>query len=479
MKKIILSLALCCICISGRAIEAQDATIKNRVIILTDVENEPDDAESLVRLMLYTNEIDVKGIIATTSTHMRNRVAPETIHKIVTAYGKVRDNLLLHKSGYPSEEYLHSIIKTGPKVYGMMALKEKKTSEGAAWIMKELQENDNRPLWICAWGGINTLAQALQQLKQTLPAKKLDQAIAKLRIYTISDQDDTGIWIRKNYPHLFYIVSPGGYGNATWAGIMATAPGADNEKVSNKWLRENIQQGHGPLGACYPDVAYGMEGDTPSWLNLIPNGLSYPEHPNWGGWGGRYEYYKPKREDCDLNGFNGGVPIEEEPHAIWTNAIDTFHPTVAREAGCAIGEDSLTIKGYQPTVWRWRTEMQNDFAARMAWCTKSYKDANHAPIAKLDHPNEMKVKAGSTFLLSAESCTDPDGDNLSYQWIYYPEAGTYKKDVKMQGSKNIHHIYVEAPEVKKKDTLHFILKVTDKGTPALSSYQRIIVTVEP
>ena len=69
---------------------------QHRVIILTDVENEPDDTESLVRLMLYSNEIDIKGIVATNSTHMRDRIAPETIHKVIDAYGKVRDNLLLH-----------------------------------------------------------------------------------------------------------------------------------------------------------------------------------------------------------------------------------------------------------------------------------------------------------------------------------------------------------------------------------------------
>lgn len=459
MKKIILIVTICCLQVIGsRASESQNINQKNRVIILTDVENEPDDAESLVRLMLYTNELDVKGLIATTSTHMRNRVAPGTIHKIVDAYGKVRDNLLLHKSGYPTEEYLHSIIKTGPKAYGMLALRDKKSSEGADWISQELLSDDNRPLWVCAWGGINTLAQALLQMKHTLSSKQFSQAIAKLRVYTISDQDDTGIWIRRNFPSLFYIVSPGGYGNATWGGIMATAPGAHNEMVSNQWIRENIQQGHGVLGACYPDVAYGMEGDTPSWLNLIPNGLNSPEHPDWGGWGGRYEYYKPQLENCDLHGFNGNVPIEEEPHAIWTNAIDTFHPIVQRKYGGASSEDTLTCKGYQATIWRWREEMQNDFAARMDWCVKTFQEANHAPIAKLDHPNEMTVKGGSTFLLSAENCTDPDGDNLSYYWIYYPEAGTCQHPVNMMGAKNIHHIYVEAPRVKKKAEIAFYLE---------------------
>lgn len=477
MKKAIIIMALAC---TMMASHASTSPLKQRVIILTDVENEPDDAESLVRLMLYTNEIDVKGIVATTSTHMRNRVAPETIHKIVDAYGKVRSNLVLHQKDYPTEAYLHSVIKKGTALYGMQAVGKKKTSEGAEWIIKTLKEQDERPLWICAWGGVNTLAQALYQMREEMPAKQLAQYISKIRVYTISDQDDSGIWIRKNFPSLFYIVSPGGYGNATWGGMNAVANGADNEKVSNSWIAENIQQGHGPLGACYPDVAYGMEGDTPSWLSLIPNGLNAPEHPNWGGWGGRYEYYTPDIKDCDPNGFNGNVPIEEEPHAIWSNAIDTFHPFVYNKYGVAMKEEAeVTCKGYQETIWRWRTEIQNDFAARMDWCIKPYNQANHAPVAILDHPNEMTVKSGANFMLSAENCTDPDGDNLSYLWIYYPEAGSYHGAVNMMGSKNIHHIYVEAPKVNKEETLHFILKLTDKGTPALSSYQRIIVHVKP
>ena len=63
----------------GTMARANDAgeMAKHRVIILTDVENEPDDTESLVRLMLYTNQIDVRGLIATTSTHLRNRIAPD------------------------------------------------------------------------------------------------------------------------------------------------------------------------------------------------------------------------------------------------------------------------------------------------------------------------------------------------------------------------------------------------------------------
>ena len=116
--------------------------------------------------------------------------------------------------------------------------------------------------------GLIHLAQALYKIKNTKTEKEQKQLIAKLRVYAISDQDDSGIWIRNNFPDLFYIVSPGDdYGSATWNGINSFIQGIDNSKISNSWLAQNIQQGHGPLGAAYPDVAWGMEGDTPSFLS--------------------------------------------------------------------------------------------------------------------------------------------------------------------------------------------------------------------
>ena len=254
--------------------------------MLTDIEADPDDTQSLVRLLLYSNEIEIQGLIATTSTWKRTSVAPESIRAVIRAYAKVQNNLLLHAPNYPQPETLEATVKQGRAEYGMSGVGAGKESEGSDWIIRTLERDDDRPLWITVWGGANTLAQALATLRATKPAAEADRLFAKLRVHAISDQDDSGPWMRKTFPKLFYIVSPGGdYGAATWAGINLVVPGIDNATISNPWLAAHIQQGHGPLGAAYPDVAWGMEGDTPSWLALIPNGLSEPEHPEWGGWG--------------------------------------------------------------------------------------------------------------------------------------------------------------------------------------------------
>jgi len=323
------------------------------------------------------------------------------------------------------------------------------------------------------------LAQALHKIRATKSEPEVRRLIAKLRVYAISDQDDSGIWIRNNFPNLFYIVSPGGYGAGTWGGIMQVVPGIDNSVISNHWIAGHIQQGHGPLGAKYPDVAYGMEGDTPSWLGLIPNGLNAPEHPEWGGWGGRYELYRPERAALDPDGFTGGVPVETETRPIWTNAVDDYTPPVAGEYGRAVHAGAKPFKDFRATVWRWREDFQNDFAARMEWTTKAYAEANHPPVPALRHVGAITVRSGERFQLDARGSTDPDGDSLSYLWFQYPEAGTYKGPIAFSGAENLARVSLVAPKVEKPETAHFILRLTDKGSPPLSRYQRVIVTILP
>lgn len=455
------------------------APARQRLVVLSDIEADPDDTQSFVRLLLYANSIDVEALVATTSVHQKTRVFPESIRRVIEAYGQVRDNLLRHEPGFPEARELLDRVTQGLPEYGMNGVGEGRDSPGSNRILELLERADERPLWVSVWGGANTLAQALYRLRASRSAEEVDRLVGRLRVYTISDQDDTGIWIRTQFPKLFYIVSPGGYGNGTWTAINSVVEGIDNTTIGNAWLARNIQQKHGPLGAVYPDVAYGMEGDTPAWLALVPNGLQVPDRPDWGGWGGRYVLYRPNHADLDLKGFTGGVPIEPEPRAIWTNAVDTFSPRLPGEYGLAARRQDRTFSDSKVTLWRWRDDFQNDFAARMDWCLASPAEANHPPLPALGHPEAFTVKSGQGFVLDASGSSDPDGDSLSYLWIAYPEAGALSVPFALDGPENLRRKHVVAPQVTKPETIHFILRVTDKGAPPLSRYRRVIVTVVP
>jgi len=449
---------------------------KPRVLVLTDIENEPDDAQSLVRFLVYSNQFDVEGLIATTSTHLRDKTATWRIKEIVESYGKVRGNLMQHEDRFPTEEQLLTRIKTGLPVYGMNGVGEDQDSEGSEWLIDVVDKDDDRPVWIPVWGGVNVLAQALWKVRQTRSVEDLAIFVSKLRVYTISDQDDSGIWVRNEFPDLFYIVSPGeDYIHSTWNGIAGEsyrkyASGADASIAENPWLRKNIMQTHGPLGAQYPEVEFIMEGDTPSFLGLISNGLNVPERPDFGGWGGRYELYKPRF--LPYRNFDYQKP---EQRAIWTNADDEV-----------IGNDGRIYINNQATIWRWREAFQNDFAARMDWCVKTYEEANHPPVVEVDRPETIILRPGQEIEFDASGSTDPDGDSLSYHWFNYKEAGSYwawswRKPIIMSDptSAKITFGIGDRIELSKPQTTHLILAVTDNGTPALTRYQRLVINILP
>jgi Cellulose-binding Sde182, nucleoside hydrolase-like domain/Cellulose-binding protein Sde0182, C-terminal domain len=477
MKRLLTSFVLLVVAV-GSVADGLAAETKPRVLVLTDIENEPDDAMSMVRFMVYCNQWDVEGLVATTSIHQKNKTAPGRIREIVEAYGKVRDNLLLHEPGFPTTNYLFSVIKQGPPLYGMNAVGAGHDSSGSELLISAVDKDDPRPLWVTVWGGPNVLAQALWKVRATRTPEQVEKFVSRLRVYTISDQDDSGPWIRQNFTNLFYIVSPGfnaggAYHHATWSGISGDFfhgrfAGADFSLVSNEWLDRNIRS-KGPLGAQYPLWKFLMEGDTPSFLNLISNGLSDPEHPEWGGWGGRYEFYTPRIQKWFL---------QPETRSIWTDAQDEV-----------MGRDGWWHTDNHATIWRWREAYQNDFAARMDWTIKSYSQANHPPVPKLGHPNRLTAKPGERVNLSAAGLTDPDGDALSYEWFYYNEAGTFPASSARSGQpldiKDFDQpaawFIVPANRVMPPGigTMHIILAVTDHGTPRITRYQRVIVDVKP
>ena len=189
--------------------------------------------------------------------------------------------------------------------------------------------------------------------------------------------------------------------------------------------------------------------------------------------------YTPALERTDPQGFTGNVPVVQEPRAIWTNAVDSYRPMIQQDYGRSVKPHDKASTGYRTTIWRWRKDIQNDFAARMDWTTKPYNGANHPPVVKLSPGGSITVKSGETFMMSAAGSSDPDGDSLSYLWFQYPEAGSYKEQIKLGYAENHHTVTGQAPMVAKQESAHFIVKVTDKGSPALTRYGRVIVTIMP
>ena len=480
---------------------------KQRVVVMTDIANEPDDQMSLVRFLVYSNQFDIEGLIATTSTWMKNKVRPDVIQTLVEAYDQVRPKLRQHQPGFPAAASLKAVVVSGQPGYGMAAVGPDKMTAGAELIIRSAETSDPRPLWVLAWGGTNTLAQALLHAKATKTPAQVETLVSKLRVYSISDQDDAGPWIRQEFPALHYIglpSTPDGdqYYYATWTGISGdrfykNAPGADFTTFTDAWVNANIRS-RGPLGKLYPFPCCIHEGDTPSFLGLINNGLASFMSPTYGGWGGRYVWRR----------FYG------EPRAFWTQGGDSF-PGRDNSKDTVAGVDGGTYTSDQATIWRWRTAFQNDFAARMDWTLKDPAQANHNPEVVVNGqagkaPVRIDATVGVPLTLDAAGTRDPDGHTLKYSWLFYPEAGTGIPDQPVfarglapigGGGRPGESGIPSGPEGGPREpsprvtlqnadtarmtvaprlagTAHIILTVEDAGSPTLTSYRRVILTIK-
>jgi hypothetical protein len=416
-----------------------------RLIVETDAGGDPDDEQSMVRFLVYVNEWDVEGIIANRSRARdgENRNAERTglgiVRQLVHAYGQCHSNLVQHDRRFPTFEHLWQRTVAG----------HNETEEAVNLIIAAVDKPDPRPVWYSDWGtdhgaATNNLKRALDRVRKERGQGGYEKFKGRLRLssadafgeHTTAVQPPFRLWVdtfrpeleRRRWYHRF-------------SALTATAGGFD--------LKRDVLTGHGPLGALYPTntTHWQKEGDTATFLYLVPTGMNEPEQPAWGSWVGRY----------------GLIETNQSSRAYyWANQFDLWQGSTNRDN----------------TLRRWAVDLQNDFKARMDWCVKPFAQANHAPVAAVQGALHRTVASGAPVRLSAEGSRDPDGNALSYEWFVYPEAGSFQRSLAIQNPSLIEANFV-APIVSSAQTVHVILRVTDDGEPPLARYQRLIIRIEP
>jgi hypothetical protein len=443
------------------------------LFVLTDIsESEPDDKQSLVRLLTYANEFEIEGIIATAScffTLNELPILPEYIHATIRHYANVRRSLIRHAPDFPGPGFLHSRTACGCGD-GMRVVGEHGDTAGSDMLIAAADRQDDRPIWVVIWGGAATLAQALWRIRNDRSEEECAAFVRKLRVHEILGQDDAGAWICHHFPKLHFVrntafsaFSP----NVSWESAEEER-GADESLVSHEWFRTNVIYNHGSLGHAYPLARYIYEGDTPSYLQLIPNGLTDPEYPHFGSWGGRFTREKQA-------GVRSGTELvstesEHDPYSMYVSDADSW----------SYGEKRYTNRFC--SIFRWREAFQNDFAARMDWCVQPFESANHNPVAVLNDDYTRNVlwvaaKPGEKIELDASKSYDPDGNALSFDWRLYPEAGTFDGTVDIAGAQTARAV-VSTPEAPSGAETHIVLTIRDNGEPNLFAYRRIVIVVD-
>lgn len=301
--------------------------------------SDPDDVQSMVRFLLYSNEFDVEGLVASAGT-FANVANKRNVLDMLDLYEKAEKGLRRRDPRYPSAKRLRSVTWQGRSgawgwpSFGASAkpldgiLGKGKDSEASDGIIRAVDAPDPRPVWICVWGGSREVAQAVWKARATRTPAAFQRFLGKLRIYLVAKQDGTTDWLLDTFPDLFVILSERNYMGMFWS-----MTGADRGVADLDWVNAHLRNGHGPLAAAYPRSGWDpsepgvWEGDTPSFLHLLGSirGVNDPEKPDQPGWGGRFVR-----------------PVPSKNH--WFDAPE----------------------GAQ-AVWRWRADVQKDFARRLEW----------------------------------------------------------------------------------------------------------------
>lgn len=480
---------------------------KARVVVLTDIgpwSGEPDDAQSLVRLMLYSNEYDIEGIIPNASwcgPDTSDEGYMQRIRDVVSAYADVRENLAAHAEGYPDADEIMKKVRRGTSyvnmkrrvlrnewdspveekmfAYGYYAadtalprnVGEGLSNDGSELIRSLLENDDPRPLFIELWGGCGTLAQAMYDLMAEDPekAKRLSR---KLMVYDIHGQCDCGAWLCKNFPDIKWYRSTTMFWGFSETPYKWGYNVGSVKKVYGDWLDEYIRLGR--FASVYPHTRCGLETDSPSLLAAYPNGLTDWKHLEWGGWGGRFT--RCRLENVPAEFFTKTYLYEEKGYMMYKDDVDslTYSETEPETGDRPVKKDTFA------TLARWRDDYQNDMAARIGWTlTKDRKECCHNPLVRvngIDGIDEIIIdaKAGDILTLDFAGSYDPDGGELTWRAWNYMEAGTFGGEVIVEDADTVSPKIV-VPENAAGEEIHIIVEAENHGKIPLKGYRRVII----
>lgn len=473
-------------CVFLFACQTQAPPEKPRVVILTDMTH--DDGNSFIRYLYYSSYFDLEALIITNQLpdfNYGDNGPWEKAMGILDAYKQELPQLRKHDPSFPDYEELLAVTKRGKgtipiiwltnslefkgniadryvesswdSVYfhdwigdGLNPHGESKDSEGSEFLVQVFEKDDDRPLFVQAWGGTITFVQALYRFREKHGEKKFLELLPKIHLYGILFQDisfeffaDFNLMKKETCADFGTAIATYGkepvelgqvlYDNGHFWYYVGSSDPDYQKPVTSKDVN-----GHGSMSDIYDD---GGEGDTPSFLYLLSSvfGLNDPDDPTHGSWG---SMFKPMEKSFPKN----------------------YYST------CDVDRNELV---------RWIPDATNSFKNRLLWSVKEPGEVNHEPVAVLNGDNSARIltiqtKPGDKIKLDASKSFDPDGDEITFNWFRYKEADSFPGAFEINNPGSAVQS-VTVPSGLTGEEIHLVLEVRDNGTPDLVAYRRVII----
>ncbi len=494
--------------------------MSNKVKTIITTDGEIDDMNSLIHLCLYLNEIDLLGVIYTSSQyHFNGDGGKHTLGEVTPhyrtsgpaglerprtshgpdpkageltqfrpfpmgwieelwkgAYAKAYPNLIKHDASFPSPEYLCSITKVGNIEFEGDIRYD---SEGSDMIKNILLDEDDEPIYLQSWGGVNTIVRALVSIYEQYHDKDnwnviYDKVVKKTRILGVmkgvgQDNSYLDAKIPELYPDLILLHPEFFYGT-----YFAPINGQKDslETYHAKWLCEHIHTGDNPLMDEYHLMGDGREikGEADIYQFGLTGVLDF-------GFPGTKPY---KAETYDFIGegdSNTYMPLFD--FGLRGNENYAYPGVLGRLF--TNGEEPKKSydyqKGEEGSVNPFERAYQDDWAARAKWCINDYEHANHAPIVHVC--SDFVVEAGECVELDGV-VRDPDGDQVTTIWEHYPNFDHYSgeaHDLRVFEPWKLHTYFTVPKDAVSGDYFILILRAIDDAELPMTSYGTVVVHV--
>ena len=357
---------------------AQAKEARPRVVVLSDIGGtDPDDFQSMVHLLLCSDQLQLEGLISSPYGPGRK----QHILEVLSEYEKDFPNLSTWSRSYPTPSYLRSISKQGAlESSGPAGFQE--PSEGSRWLISLARMPDPRPLFVLVWGGIDDLAQALHDAPAILPKLRVYWIGGPNKMWSVNAYD----YIEQHHPKLWMIES-----NSTYRGWFTG--GDQSGEWSNQSFVTTQIAGRGALGNYFSTKLGGVMkmGDSPSVSWLIHGNNSDPTQPGWGGsyirvWDDRKTVFDRLTTAADLVETFGVVEFlipMPSGFTAWASTTMVFDNRVAMPGGREGNRLRFRFSPRDSKVWSYAIKSPDkEIDGKSGQFT-----AVQAPLSRTSHPS--------------------------------------------------------------------------------------------